>query len=125
MAIFGVPTVSTKSEGNIGCIAIARGGRTLGGQRPRAPMEAPHAGTERSHAWPQKMGLRSVPSIPKEQDRDERMWEVRLSNITWETSEQRTWFAAACGGSGGKGTGQGESDPANQIPNIESARPAT
>jgi hypothetical protein len=44
--------VSTKAEGNIGYIVIARCNRTLRGQRPCARTEAPHAGTGRSHVWP-------------------------------------------------------------------------
>ena len=49
---FRVPTAYTSSEGNIDYIARARCDRTLRGLRPRARMEAPHAGTGRSHDWP-------------------------------------------------------------------------
>ena len=51
--------------------------------------------------------------------------EVRQFHITCEASEQRLRCATACGGSGGKGTGQGESGSANQVPDTEPVRPAT
>ena len=40
---FGVPTLSTKAEGNIDCIAIAKRSWALHGQRPRARTQAPFA----------------------------------------------------------------------------------
>jgi hypothetical protein len=43
---------------------------------------------------------------------------------TWEASEQRLGCATVCGGGGGKGIGQGESSPANQVPDTGPERPA-
>ena len=53
---FGVPTLYTKAEGNMGHIAIARYGLTLRGPRPCARMQAPWAGTGRSRVWPRDDG---------------------------------------------------------------------
>ena len=46
---FGVPTLSSKAEGNTGRIVIARCDSVLRGQRPCARTQAPCAGTGRSH----------------------------------------------------------------------------
>jgi hypothetical protein len=44
------------AEGNTGCVVIARHAWTPRGQRPRARMETPHAGTGRSRFWPGQDG---------------------------------------------------------------------
>ena len=49
---FGVPTLSSKAEGNTNHIAIARCDSALRGQRPCARTQALCAGTGRSHVWP-------------------------------------------------------------------------
>lgn len=73
---FGVPTVSTITEGNTGRTDKARDSLTPRGRRPRARMEAFCTGTGRSHNLPWEMASRDAPGIRKEHDGDEREWEV-------------------------------------------------
>ena len=47
----GVPTPFIWREGNIGCLAIARGARTPRGLRPCACLETPRTGPGRSRVW--------------------------------------------------------------------------
>jgi hypothetical protein len=47
---FGVPTLWDSAEGNIGCLVMARGIRTLRSRRPCACTETPYTGTGRSPA---------------------------------------------------------------------------
>jgi hypothetical protein len=63
---FGVPTLWDNTEGNIGCIAIARYIRALRGRRPWACTETPYAGTGRSHVCLQHEG--AVGRIGKSKD---------------------------------------------------------
>ena len=57
--------------------------------------------------------------ILREHGSDERTWEVRQFHSTEEASEQGQWCATVCGGSGGKGTDQGESGSTNQVPDTD------
>jgi hypothetical protein len=62
---FGVPTLYTKAEGNIGHIVMARYGRTLRGPRPCARMQASCAGTGRSCVWSHDDGSEARAVNPK------------------------------------------------------------
>jgi len=52
-------------------------------------------------------------------------WGVRQAHTSEEVSEQRTRCAAAGGGDGAKGSGQGELEPTTQDPGSEPAGPGT
>src|SRR5437773_5033544 len=77
--------------------------------------EAPWTGTGRSHVWPAAV----APLWPASGRRgavadDERTWEVRLRNSSWEADEQSR--AAGCGVGGAKCGGRRECEPAKHAP---------
>ena len=71
------------------------------------------------------MEVRSALRILEEKGSDEQIWEVRQFHSTEEAPEQGWWCATTYGESGGKRTGQGESEPTNQAPDTGPERPAT
>jgi len=94
----------------------------------RSETPCAHRSTSRGRReipWLATVVLWSAPGILREHDGDVRPWEVGQSHSTREASEQGLWYATVGGGSGGKGTGQGESGPAKQGPHSVAGSPAT
>src|SRR3989442_12433560 len=101
---FGVPTPWSKAEGHTCCVANARHGGTLRGQRPCARTDTSRTGTGRSggclpHAWQTASGS------PRTDADDGRPPEVGHRRSTREVGERRRTEG---GRDGGKGGGQGK-----------------
>ncbi len=101
-------------------VASARRERTLRGLRPRARTETLRMGTGRSHVRLRLREPQATPGSPRTQSGDGRTWEVGRPRSTWEAAEQSRETGG--GGSGGKGTDQGELARAQRAPDTEPGR---
>src|SRR5215813_5012725 len=97
--------------------AISRGPDGPTWSQTLACVDAPCAGTGRSHDRPFGRSRRSASGRRGAVADDARSREVRLCHSSWEADEQSDYGRSGAGGA--KGGGQGEREPAKHAPDTE------